>query len=288
MNTSAVKHLHEQVRLLWGARDVPFAKEARAPFAWDGFEQARLRLDQAIALKCSGVLTAGNGIGKSFLLAHVLGSLAEKQYIPLHIHHTSMTGGDLLRTLCFLLGHKPRFRRSDTLELIAQCWNKLDGRFPLLVIDEAQNLSATALEELRLLGCSQLDRRALFALILCGDNHLLARLRMGVNRALLSRMGFHVQLQPMSPNECQRYIAARLGEAAMAGDVFDPAACQLLWQASDGAPRAINLLARQALQDAANEGSKTITANHVQNAIAALPWFAPSTMGSASANLPGG
>lgn len=279
MNTSAAKNLHEQIRLLWGARDVPFAKEVRTPFLWNGCEEARARLAQAIDLKCSGVLTAGNGVGKSFLLSQVLSGLSEKQYVALHIHHTSMTGGDLLRTLCFLLGHKPRFRRSDTLELIAECWTKLDGRFPLLVIDEAQNLSATALEELRLLGCAQLDRRALFAVILCGDTHLLPRLRMGVNRALLSRMGFYIELEPMGPRECQGYIAARLREVAMTEDAMDPAACQLLWQASDGAPRTINLLARQALQNAANEGDKIITANHVQNAIAALPWFAPTSAG---------
>ncbi len=276
MNTSVDKNLFEQMRILWGARDVPFGKAPREPFRWDGFEESRQRLRQAIDLKCSGVLSAANGMGKSFLLAHCLDELPEKQYCPLHIHHTSMTGGDLLRTLCFLLGQKPRFRRSDTLELISECWGRLEGRFPLLVIDEAQNLSATALEELRLLGCAQLDRRALFSMILCGDNHLLPRLRMGVNRSLLNRLGFYIELPPMPPAQCADYIAARLREVRMPEDSFDPAACHLLWQASDGAPRTINLLARQALQNAANQTDKTITAEHVQRAITQLPWFAPS------------
>lgn len=275
MNITTDRNLSEQIRILWGARQVPFGKEVRSPFIWEGFGTAAGRLRQGIELRCSGVLTAGNGVGKSYLLAHCLGQLPEKQYLPLHIHHTSMSGGDLLRSLCFLLGHKPRFRRSDTLDLIAECWGRLDGRFPLLIIDEAQNLSATALEELRLLGCAQLDRRAQFALILCGDLHLLPRLRMGVNRPLLSRLGFYIELAPLGPEQCAGYIAARLREVSMAEDCYQPAACQLLWQASGGAPRTVNLLARQALQNAADAQETEITAEHVQQAVSQLPWFAP-------------
>lgn len=275
MNPTAEYNLDHQLKVLWGATAMPFGKTVGAPFHWPGFEQAHRRLQQAIALRSSGVLTAPNGAGKSFLLSHCLQQLPDKQYAVINLHHTSLTGSDILRSLCYLLGQKPRFRRSDTIELIGQSWQKLEGRFPLLVIDEAQNLTAPALEELRLLGCAHLDARPLFSLILAGDDDLLPRLQLGINRSLLTRLGFCIALEPIGPEQTADYIQSRLREASMPEDTIEPAACQLLWQASDGALRTINHLARQAIQNAAEEQTARIGPAHVQQAIEQLPWFAP-------------
>jgi general secretion pathway protein A len=279
MNPSTEYNLERQLKLLWGATAMPFGKTVRAPFRWPGFDQAHRRLQQSIALRASGVLTAPNGTGKSFLLSHCLGQLSDKQYALIHLHHTSLTGSDILRSLCYLLGQKPRFRRSDTIELIGQSWGKLEGRFPLLVVDEAQNLAATALEEIRLLGCAHLDARPLFGLILAGDEDLLPRLRLGINRSLLTRLGFCIALEPIGPDHAAGYIRTRLREVAMPEDAIEPAACQLLWQAGDGALRTINLLAREAIQNAAEEQAEKIGPAHVQQAIEQLPWFAPTLAG---------
>lgn len=278
MNPTAEYNFERQLKILWGATGVPFGKSVRAPFRWPGFEKAHQRLRQAIGLRSSGVLTAANGTGKSHLLAHCLKNLPDKQYTVFNLHHTSLTGSDLLRSLCYLLGQKPRFRRSDTVELIGQSWSRDgggEGRFPLLVIDEAQNLAPPALEELRLLGCAHLDARPLFSLVLCGDEDLLPRLQFGINRSLLTRFGFCIELTPVQPDQACAYIQTRLREVSMPGDVFEPAACQLLWQAGNGALRTINLLAIQALQNAAEEDTASIGPAHIQQAIEQLPWFAP-------------
>lgn len=275
MKAASEPTLTHQLKALWGATAMPFGKHVRTPFQWTGFEQARRRLRQAIAIKSSGVLTGTNGTGKSHLLAHCLQELSDKEYCVLKLHHTSVTGSDILRSLCFQLGEKPRFRRSDTLELIGQCWEKLEGLFPLLVIDEAQNLSGPALEELRLLGCAHLDVRPLFGLILAGDQDLLPRLQLGINRSLLTRLGFFVDLQPLQPDQIADYIHCRLREVSISEETFDSAACQLLWQGSNGILRTVNLLARQALQIAAEEDSSKVTPEHVHSAIEQLPWFAP-------------
>lgn len=275
MNPTADYNLEHRIKSLWGATAMPFGKTVRAPFRWSGFDRAKSRLEQAIGLRSSGVLSAPNGTGKSYLLSHTLEKLPDKQYAVIRLHHTSLTGSDILRSLCHHLGQKPRFRRSDTIELIAECWQRLEGRFPVLVIDEAQNLTAPALEELRLLGCAHLDARPLFGLILSGDQDLLPRLQLGINRSLLSRLGFCIALEPLGPEQAAAYIRARLREVSMPEETFEPSACQLLWQASDGALRTINLLARQAVQNAAEENIPEIGPGHVQQAIEQLPWFAP-------------
>ena len=276
MNPTAEYDLDRQLKSLWGATGMPFGKSVRAPFRWPGFDRAGGRLHQAIALRSSGVLTGPNGAGKSHLLSHCLSQLPDKQYALIHLHHTSLTGIDILRCLCHRLGQKPRFRRSDTIELIGQSWQKLEGRFPLLVVDEAQNLAAPALEEIRLLGCAHLDAHPLFGLILAGDDDLLPRLQLGVNRSLLTRLGFCIALEALAPREAADYIRSRLREVSMSEDAIEPAACQLLWQAGDGAPRTINLLARQAIQNAAEEHSAMIGPAYIQQAIELLPWFAPA------------
>jgi len=275
MNTTAEYNLEHQLKVLWGATAMPFGKNARAPFRWPGFDRAHSRLRQAIALRSSGVLTAPNGAGKSCLLAHCTGQLPDKQYAVINLHHTSLTGSDILRSLCYLLGQKPRFRRSDTIEIIGQSWGKLEGRFPVLVIDESQNLTAPAIEELRLLSCAHLDARPLFSLVLAGDEDLLPRLKLGINRSLLTRLGFCIALEPIEPDQAAGYIRARLREVSMPEEAIEPAACQLLWQAGGGALRTINLLARQAIQNAAEENTARIGPAHIQQAIEQLPWFAP-------------
>jgi hypothetical protein len=66
----------------------------------------------------------------------------------------------------------------------------------------------------------------------------------------------------------------------MPEDAIGPAACQLLWQASDGALRTINLLAREAIPNAAEEKSEKIGPAHVSQATEQLSWFAPTLAGT--------
>jgi hypothetical protein len=87
-----------------------------------------------------------------------------------------------LRALCLKLEIQPKFRRSDNVNLITQSWKSLQPRWPLVVVEEAQNPSAVALEELRLLSCARLDSVP-FSLLLVGDHSLLGKLKPGVHAA---------------------------------------------------------------------------------------------------------
>src|SRR5207244_13144696 len=91
-----------------------------------------------------------------------------------------LTATDLIRLLCAELGVKPRMRRSDNLREIRSAWQQLDGLWPLIVFDEAQDLSASALEELRLLSCDRRGSQAPFRLLLVGGEQLLRRRQIGI------------------------------------------------------------------------------------------------------------
>ena len=269
--------LDTALKTLWGAAQLPFSAAVQTPYASETFKQTTRLLEQLVAVRAGGLLHGPNGVGKTLLVQHFLGGLPDKRYKPLVLSHSSVTGTDLLRLLCTELGQSPRMRRSDNILLIRQGWQQLDRLWPLVVLDEAQNLSATALEQVRLLTCDRRDTQPPFSLLLVGDQQLLPRLQMGINAPLLARLSFCLRLEPWTPEELAGYVAARLQEVGIHVNPFDAAALQLLFRAGNGLPRLLNHLAQRALEQAAAQGSRAITAAHVQQALELLPWVAQLT-----------
>lgn len=266
--------LDTALKSLWGASHMPFAAAVPQPFASETFRQTRHRLEQLVAVRAAGLLHGPNGVGKTLLLHHFLHSLPDKCYKTLVLSHSSVPGTDLLRLLCSELGQTPRLRRSDNALLIRQGWQQLDRLWPVLVLDEAQNLSPKALEEVRLLTCDRPDTQSPFSLVLVGDEQLLPRLQMGINAPLLSRLSFCLHLQPWSAQDFHGYVQARLEQVGIHVNPFEPPALQLLLEAGQGLPRLWNHLAQRALEEAALQNSRAITAAHVQRALELLPWVA--------------
>lgn len=262
------------LKSLWGASQLPFGAAVPKPYASDRFQTTRHRLEQLVSVRACGLLYGPNGVGKTLLMQHFLQALPDKRYQTLVLSHSSVTGTDLLRLLCLALGQPARMRRSDNITLIRQGWQQWDRLWPVLVLDEAQNLSATALEEVRLLTCDRRDTQPPFSLILVGDEQLLPRLQMGINAPLLARLSFCLRLQPWSGQELTGYVEARLQEVGIHANPFDAQALQLLLQAGQGLPRLLNHLAQRALEEAAAQNSRAVTAAHVQRALELLPWVA--------------
>ena len=144
----------------------------------------------------------------------------------------------------------------------------------MVVLDEAQNLSATALEEVRLLTCDRRDTQPPFSLLLVGDEQLLPRLQMGINAPLLARLSFCLRLQPWTAEELGGYVQARLQEVGIHADPFEPPALHSSFKPDNGLPRLLNHLAQRALEEAAAHNSRPITSAHVQRALELMPWVA--------------
>lgn len=269
--------LDSALKSLWGASQLPFGAAVEKPYASENFNQTRHRLEQLVAVRACGLVHGPNGVGKTLLVQHFLTSLPDKRYKSLLLSHSSVTGTDLLRLLCAELGQTARMRRSDNVLSIRQGWQQLDRLWPVLVLDEAQNLSATALEEVRLLTCERRDTQPPFSLLLVGDDQLLPRLQMGINAPLLARLSFCLRLQPWTSQELHDYVQARLEQVGIHANPFEAAALQLLVQAGNGLPRLLNHLAQRALEEAASQNSRIITATHVQRALELLPWVAQLT-----------
>jgi general secretion pathway protein A len=113
----------------------------------------------------------------------------------------------------------------------------------LLVVDEAQNLTPRAVEELRMLSNFQLGEQALLQSFLVGQPELRAMMQRPQMQQLRQRVTASYHLGPLDKNETQAYIEHRLAHVGWKGDPrFEPATFDLIHLASGGIPRRINML----------------------------------------------
>ena len=270
------------LKTVWGASAPPFADTCATPLHTAPFLDTLGQLEQLVRLRASGVLYGPNGTGKSLLLDALLDRLSDKEFLAVKHAHASVTGPDLLRSLCRAYGLEPSMRRSDNVHRLLKHWQALGALHPVVVIDEAQQLDSRALEELRLLCADRTrltgkDRTPPFSLLLCGDQDLLPTLAMGVHRALRSRLGFCLATVPFSEDQTTQYVIFRWREAGVQTCPFDASALTLLHQAAAGVPRTINQIGTLATSMAARAKSAVIGACYVQEALGQLPWLGADT-----------
>lgn len=278
MNTTSDKKIdmEAQLRSLWGANAWPFTAAVTDVLETENYIRTLRRLEQCMAVRTCGILWGPNGVGKSRLVKALVEHLPQKSYRTMVLTHSSLTGTDITRYLCHTQGIGVTQRRSDNIMALRKLWSDLDGLWPVLIFEEAQNLSTMALEELRLMTCDRLDTQPPFSLLLVGDGALMPRLHMGINRPLLSRMGFCLELSSWPPELCAEYIGKRLADVGIHENVFDPEAEQLLLRIGAGIPRAINHLGQRSFEEAARNRSRQIRREHVQQALEQLPWLGTS------------
>lgn len=256
----------------WGAQAVPFSDQPKAElFRTASMDRATALLNQSAALRSVMLLSGENGVGKSALAGRWLRSLEPKAFFPLCITQASLSGIGVLALFLQKLGKAAKHQRSTNLKLLEETFAELGRIIPVLLLDEAQNYTISALEEVRMLLGLNLPEQPAFALILVGDPYLLSALRLRSHRALYSRIGAHARIESLSRSEVESYVEHQLRQVGIERPCFEPAALELLAGASEGIPRTINLVARAAWVEAAKDKSLQINAAHLQSALELVP-----------------
>lgn len=256
----------------WGMRCVPFLDQPEQQlFETEPTCQAIELLQQSAALRSVMLLSGDNGVGKSALVAHWIKTLEPKAYRPLPITQASLSASGVLCTLLAKLGQVPAMQRSKNLARMEDAITQLGSVIPVIILDEAQNYTASAMEEIRLLLGLNLPPQPVFCLILIGDNYLLDTLRLQSRRALYTRIAVSYHLPPIAHGQVDAYLTHGLKLAGLERPCFEPAAIEMIASASDGIPRTINLLARSAWIEASRQQHTTITTTHLQGALRLVP-----------------
>lgn len=132
------------------------------------------------------------------------------------------------------------------------------GKRTVLIIDEAQNLKADTLEELRMLSNVNNEKDQLLQIVLVGQPELLDTLNLPQLRQFAQRISIHCHLSPLAAAETAAYIRHRLHVVGGAPEIFDDTACAAIHYFTGGVPRLINLLCDQAMVYGFSEDRPTI------------------------------
>lgn len=195
------------------------------------------------------VVTGEVGSGKTTLVRQLINQLADTVTVGL-ISNTHRDVDNLMQFVAMAYGLP--FKGRDKVELHHDFTEFLieeyaAGRRTLLIVDEAQNLDAPALEEIRLLTNINSDDHTVLQLMLVGQPELHDLLKRHDLRQLAQRIGVIAKLEPLDEKETAAYVHHRLSVAGGDPKIFHKNALRLIYWNSGGIPRVINTLCELAL-----------------------------------------
>ena len=220
------------------------------------------------------LLTGEVGTGKTTLNRCLLEQLPEQTDIAI-VLNPALSAIELLATVCdeFDIDYP---QGTDSLKILTDALHRFllsnhqANRRTVLMIDEAQHLDFTVLEQIRLLTNLETDEKKLLQIILTGQPELAAMLARPELRQLNQRITARFDLTPLSADETRTYIQHRLEIAGLGGgrEIFSPSAVREVYQLSGGVPRLVNLLCDRAMLGAYGRQDETVSARLVREAAA--------------------
>ena len=215
------------------------------------------------------VITGEIGAGKTTLLRKLLDSVEENITVGM-ITNTHQSFGELLDWVLSAFGiHQAGLSKVEMhqrfVDFLLEQYAK--NKTTLLIVDEAQNMPATTLEELRMLSNINSEKDLVLQVILAGQPDLKDTLRKPELMQFAQRISVDFHLDALNAVETCHYIQHRLLTAGATDDIFTPEACRLIAEYSGGVPRLINLLCDTALVYGFADQAKTIDANLVEELV---------------------
>ncbi len=216
------------------------------------------------------VITGEIGCGKTTLIRFLLSQLVDHVTVGL-LSNTQIKEGDLMRWVMMAFGQA--FDQTSSMGLFQEFQSFLireygKGKRAILIVDEAQNLSTSTLEELRMLSNINADKDQLIQIVLVGQPQLRDLLQGPELVQFSQRVTSDFHLAPLTPSEVYEYIRHRVERVGGVPDLFSRQACRLIADASKGIPRTVNMLCDTALVYAFSAGAKYVSSGLISLVIA--------------------
>jgi putative secretion ATPase (PEP-CTERM system associated) len=231
----------------YGLNNKPFQLNPDPSFYFGSKQHRRAKayLDYGVSRNEGFIVITGEiGAGKTTLLRALIDGLHGSNVVVGHLVTTQLGAEDTLRMVGASFGFKvkdvPKSELLITLEafLISQTSK---GKRCLLIVDEAQNLTPRAVEELRMLSNFQFGNQALMQSFLVGQPEFREILQRPEMEQFRQRVAATCHIGPLDLDETQHYIEHRLKCAGSTGKPsFEPAAFEAVFKSSGGIPRRIN------------------------------------------------
>ncbi len=240
----------------YGLKEAPFSitPDPRYVFLSERHRDALAHLLYGIGKGGSGgfvQLTGEVGTGKTTLCRLLLEQLPENTRVAL-VLNPRLSPLELLESICDELKLDVGDRKGSLKGLVDMLNAYLldayaQGLRVVLIIDEAQNLSTDALEQVRLLTNLETPTQKLLQIILLGQPELRDKLNESELRQLAQRITARYHLTPLDRNEAEAYVRHRLAVAGAVRSPFSRLGLRALYKRSGGVPRLINIIGDRAL-----------------------------------------
>jgi len=225
-------------------------------------------------------LTGEVGTGKTTVLRSLLSQLDADHYCTALIFNPSLSPAELLQTVTRELGvptdtsNHPSALDALNLFLLRQ---NAEGRTVVLVIDEAQDLEAPVLEQIRLISNLETDTEKLIQIVLAGQPELVNILNRKGMRQLAQRITVRYNLQPMDFQDTVHYINHRVEVAGgKGGSLFSETSLKRIYRYSRGLPRVINAACDRALLAGYTRDKAKVTTRIASAGIKDMGWRSAS------------
>ncbi|MDA8360910.1 MAG: AAA family ATPase [Gammaproteobacteria bacterium] len=259
----------------YGLRELPFGitPDTDYYFAHASQQEALNTLLVAIRMGEGFLKITGEvGTGKTLLCRKLLSTLSrDPGFATAYVPNPYLEPRTLMRALAEEVGlsvsgeeTEHALARRLTLRLADV---HASGRRLVLCLDEAQAMPDATLEALRLISNLETEKQKLIQIVLFGQPELDERLARHQVRQLRQRIAFSCCLSAFSADDTQSYLRHRLAVAGYTGPpLFTGPAIRVLYRASGGIPRLINILAHKALMAAYGEGARLVHRRHLVRA----------------------
>ena len=251
-------------------RELPFSIAPNPKYLYMSAQHQEALAHLLFGLQQDGgfvVLTGEVGTGKTTICKRLFEQLPNDIEIAF-ILNPCLNEMDLIETICqeFKIKIAKDIKLKDLLDKLNNyllvCHSK--NKKPILLIDEAQNLSTELLEQLRLLTNLETNEKKLLQIILLGQTELAEKLNKKELRQFNQRITARYHLAELDESESRNYIIHRLSIAGCDKALFSKQATKKIFQESEGIPRLINLLCDRALLGCYTESRSTVTKKMVE------------------------
>ncbi len=213
------------------------------------------------------VITGGIGTGKTTLLRHLLNNLEQSTTVGM-ITNTHRAFGELLQWIlvAFNIEHTSQDTKADMYQAFVDFVinEYAHNRRTVLIVDEAQNMDAETLEELRMLSNINADKDQVLQIILVGQDELRDTLRSPRLVQFCQRIVVDYQLTQLTLEDTRELIGHRISVAGGDPAIFPEEARNVVHRYSGGIPRLVNLLCDMAMVYAFAEQSDAVSASLIE------------------------
>ena len=260
----------------YGIKEKPFSAtpDPKFLFLTEAHREALAQLVYGVQENTGFVALSGEvGTGKTTLL-HALLQRLDQSVAVAYIFNTTLPFEGILEYMLEDLG-VPRTGSSHAERLFALnnflIERRRNGLRTVLIIDEAQNLDARALEQIRLLSNFETPTDKLLQILLVGQPELQVKLNLAELRQLRQRIAIWCRIPPLSQEETREYIRTRLRTAGARDlGIFTDGAVRRIAEYADGIPRVVNIMCDHCLLLGYVDQRRHIDVDTVEEAITYL------------------